>query len=115
MFLIGASFLFYSCVDDTYDLKKDIDTDVEIKGNKLAFPLGTLRPFMLDSLVNDTEIVETMEDGVYCIKKTDVVQTEKDIEPITISIPRKASPRRWPSTIHWLWEVTPELRFPPYH
>ena len=35
MFLIGASFLFYSCVDDTYDLKKDIDTDVEIKGNKI--------------------------------------------------------------------------------
>ena len=90
MFLIGASFLFYSCVDDTYDLKKDIDTDVEIKGNKLAFPLGTLRPFMLDSLVNDTEIVETMEDGVYCIKKTDVVQTEKDIEPITISIPSQS-------------------------
>ncbi len=90
VFLAGASFLFCSCVDDTYDLKKDIDTDVEIKGNKLAFPLGTLRPFMLDSLVNDAEIIETIEDGVYCIKKTDVMQTEKDIEPITISIPSQS-------------------------
>jgi hypothetical protein len=89
MFLLGTSLLFCSCVDDTYDLKKEIDTDVEIKGNKLAFPLGTLRPFMLDSLVCDMDIVETMEDGVYCIKKKDIVEAEKHIEPIVIDIPSR--------------------------
>lgn len=90
MFLLGTSLLFCSCVDDTYDLKKEIDTDVEIKGNKLAFPLGTLRPFMLDSLVKDVDIIETIEDGVYCIKKSEFVQAEKYIEPIIVNIPSQS-------------------------
>ena len=54
MFLMGALFFFYSCVDDTYDLNKDITTDVAIKGNRLTLPLGSLRPMTLDSLLVDS-------------------------------------------------------------
>lgn len=54
MFLMGTLFFFCSCVDDTYDLaNKEIKTDMQIKGNKLAVPLGSLSPFMLDSLLGD--------------------------------------------------------------
>lgn len=53
MFLAGTLFLFSSCVDDTYDLaNKEIAMDMQMKGNKLALPLGSLRPFMLDSLLD---------------------------------------------------------------
>ena len=55
MLLIGASFLFSSCIDDTYDLaNKEIETDMQLKGNKLAFPLGSLSPIVLDSILVDS-------------------------------------------------------------
>lgn len=53
MFLAGTLFLFSSCVDETYDLaNKEIAMDMQMKGNKLALPLGSLRPFVLDSLLD---------------------------------------------------------------
>ena len=53
MFLAGTLFLFGSCVDETYDLaNKEIAMDMQMKGNKLALPLGSLRPFVLDSLID---------------------------------------------------------------
>ena len=55
MLLIGASFLVCSCIDDTYDLaNKEVSTDMQIKGNKLSLPLGSLCPMPLDSLLVDS-------------------------------------------------------------
>lgn len=109
MFLIGASFLFYSCVDDTYDLaNKEVHTDIEIKGNKLALPLGSLRPFMLDSLIRGLNFVETDAEGVYCIKMSDKLYMEKQIRPIVLSIPRQSITQELslPSTIPFIAEGT---------
>lgn len=87
MFLTGTLFFLCSCVDDTYDLKgKEIDTDVEIKGNKLALPLGSLRAFVLDSLMGDIDLMET-EDGVFAFKEGDSIHPmEKMINPICLEI-----------------------------
>lgn len=53
--LIASAFLLFSCVDYTYDIaNKEISTDVEIKGNKLSLPLGSLCPIPLDSLLMDS-------------------------------------------------------------
>ena len=55
IFLIGASSLYCSCIDDTYDLaNKEVSTDMQIKGNKLSLPLGSLCPMPLDSLLVDS-------------------------------------------------------------
>lgn len=55
IFLMGALSLCCSCIDDTYDvLNKEISTDMQIKGNKLSLPLGSLCPIPLDSLLVDS-------------------------------------------------------------
>ena len=57
IFLMGTLSLCCSCIDDTYDvINKDISTDMQIKGNKLSLPLGSLCPIPLDSLLVDSLI-----------------------------------------------------------
>ena len=88
MFLAGTMFSLCSCVDTNYDLaNKEISTDVEIKGNKLIFPLGSLQAFVIDSLVKDIELIDISENGVYCIQRNDKVYLEKDLFPIELNIP----------------------------
>lgn len=87
--LIGALFVFCSCVDDTYDLsKKDLSLDMKIEGNRIALPLGSLRPIVLDSLLS-VENIDILEqtDGVYSINISDSVPFDVEIDPITLSIP----------------------------
>ena len=55
--LVGALFGFCSCVDDTYDLsKKELSLDMKIEGNRIALPLGSLRPIVLDSILDVSSI-----------------------------------------------------------
>ena len=85
--LAGILVFFCSCVDATYDLaNKEIATDVEMKDNKLSLPLGSLQAFMLDSLLGDIDLIETEEDGTYCIRQSDTLYVEKHIHPIAIEI-----------------------------
>ncbi|MBR5476139.1 MAG: hypothetical protein IKV17_04905 [Bacteroidaceae bacterium] len=85
----GAFFFFYSCVDHNYDLvNKEISTDVKLEGNKIALPIGSLKAFVLDSLI-DTEGIDLLakgEDGVYSISKKDDISITESIDPIKLSI-----------------------------
>lgn len=88
LFLLGTLFFFCSCVDDTYDLNKEITTDVELKGNKLSLPLGSLKPFELGTWFNGLDIIETLEDGVYAFVQSDTIApVEKAPHEILIDIP----------------------------
>ena len=85
LFLIGISFFLCSCVDTAYDLiNKEISTDIEFKENRLNYPLGSLRAFMLDSLIGKAEFIETNELGEYCITYSDTLSDEKRIDPIEL-------------------------------
>ena len=90
LLLTGVMLFLCSCVDATYDLSKEISTEVEIKDNKLSLPLGSLRAFMIDSLMTGIELIETTEDGSYCIKNSDELCVEKYIHPISIDIPSQS-------------------------
>ena len=89
LFLLGTPILLASCIDDTYDLaNKELVTDVQIKGNKLALPLGSFRAFMLDSLINaDGMSFLDFTDGTYSISMSDSLSFDVDIDPIKLSIP----------------------------
>ena len=91
LFLMGTLFILCSCVDDTYDLNKGVTTDVEIKGNKLALPLGSLRAIMLDSLLSvDSLDILNKKDGVYSISMADsIAPYEYEIPQIKFEIPAK--------------------------
>ena len=91
LFLMGTLFFFCSCVDDTYDLSKGISTDVAIKGNKLALPLGSLRTIILDSLISvENQDLLSQEDGAYRISLTDsIAPYEYEIPKIDFAIPEQ--------------------------
>lgn len=106
MFLMGTLFFFCSCIDDTYDLNKGISTDVAIKGNKIALPLGNLKAVVLDSLLdlstisdiigvdsatrtyslalNDTLTTSVAQEDLDVLKE--VSKLSSDIDPITVPL-----------------------------
>lgn len=73
--LLGTICLLCSCIDNTYDLKnKEISLDMAIEGNKIALPLGNLKPILLDSML-DIEGQEMLKEinGVYSIVHSDSI------------------------------------------
>lgn len=78
-----------SCVDNNYDLlNKEITTDVKIEDNTVAFPVGSLKAVLLDSLidVNEIELLGKDAEGVYSIKMDSTFSVEESIDPITFNI-----------------------------
>ena len=105
VFLAGTSFLFASCVDDTYDLaNKEIAMDMQMKGNKISLPLGSLSPFVLDSLLDLESVSMIKADSNRCYSLSldsnlvtrvaqkdlsvleDVASLSADIDPVAIEI-----------------------------
>lgn len=86
--LLGVVPFFCSCVDDTYDLaNKEVSLDMQMKGNKLSLPLGSLRPFILDTLlknsVDSTMFKTDSETRVYSLSLNDTLITSvasKDLD-----------------------------------
>ena len=75
MFVIASSFVA-SCVDKNYDLaNKEITTDVKLEGETIALPVGALKPVVLDSLIDVSEIDMLVKDanGVYAISMEDSI------------------------------------------
>ncbi len=87
--LFGALSLFCSCVNDKYDLNKDISKDIKIEGNKVTLPFGSLKTVTLDSLidVDDIDVLEKTADGAYTITKKDSISPiTETVDSIEISI-----------------------------
>lgn len=87
--LWGSLALCCGCVDNAYDLNKDIVMDVTIAGNKITLPVGDVKPIVLDSLidVDDIDLLEKMENEVYALKKSDAIDPiDIEIDPIKINI-----------------------------
>ena len=87
LFLLGTPILLASCVDETYDLaNKKIVTDLKIEGNKLALPLGSLNPIILDSILDLESISMLKADSAsrtYSLSLNDSLVTrvaKKDLE-----------------------------------
>lgn len=85
---VGAITLLLSCVDNNYDLNKNIATDVKVEKNKVALPVGGLKPVLLDSLidVSEIEMLEKGADGVYSITLDSTISVNESIKPITLNI-----------------------------
>ncbi len=89
MLLLGALFLFSSCVDNRYDLNKEISTDVKIPGNKVSLPFGSLKAVKLDSLIDveEIDVLEKDSNGVYSISMSDTISPfEENIDPVKLSV-----------------------------
>jgi len=89
MLRYGLVFLVCSCVDNNYDLNKEICTDVKIEGNRVSVPFGNLKAITLDSIVDvdDVDILEKCADGMYSISKEDSISpVEVDVDPVKLNV-----------------------------
>ena len=76
-----------ACVDDNYDLDKDISMEVGIGGKYFAIPLGTTDSIRVDSLLelDDESVFMFMEDGTAVISKLDSVKVRvPEIQQVTL-------------------------------
>lgn len=89
-----SPFFFASCVDDSYDLTKDIDMTITVGGD-LSIPGSGTEEFTLEEIMDleDNSVVKTDAQGNYALNKADTTETDVEIDPYT-STPRQAIRRR---------------------
>lgn len=76
-----------SCIDNSYDLKKDIDMTINVGGEHLAIPVGYTEKITLDKIIeidegDDLQLV----DGEYHLLKSDNIdQTNTSVKLVTVN------------------------------
>jgi len=86
-FFQGIVFLFIcvSCVDNSYDLSKDISLDIQAGGNAFTIPIGDTDSIMLGDLIDVSGVLTTNETGQYAITKSDEIDpVDVQIDPVLI-------------------------------
>jgi len=87
-----SPFFFASCVDDSYDLTKDIDMTITVGGD-LSIPGSGTEEFTLEEIMDleDNSVVKTDAQGNYALNKADTTETDVEIDPRTHQRPGKQS------------------------
>ncbi len=87
-----------SCIDNSYDLNKDIDMTVNVGGEHLAIPVGYTEKITLDKIIeieegDDLQLVngeyhmlktDRIDETTTDVKIVEVSKSENEIEPITV-------------------------------
>lgn len=77
-----------SCIDNGYDLNKDIDLTISVGGDAFTIPLGFSEETKLSKLIEETETLK-LEDGVYSIRKDDTIDpVDINVDDVNIHIDR---------------------------
>lgn len=87
--LLWITFAFQACIDNKYDLDKDLSLEVNVGGKHLAVPLGSTSNIYLDSLVDakDGDILNFLENGDFALFKTDSLDIKiPKIDPVNITV-----------------------------
>lgn len=85
--LLLISFLFPSCVDNSYDLDGEMDLTIEVGGESLALPFGSTEKVFLRKFlkVEDAELLDTLATGEYWLtKEADITETTISVDPVTL-------------------------------
>lgn len=96
--LIGAFLLLTSlgvttsCIDNSYDLDKDIDLTINVGGKYLAFPIGSTEKITLDKIieVEDGDDLQVINGAYHLIRKDDIAQSVTKIGLINVDPSRIA-------------------------
>ena len=70
-----SPFFFASCVDDSYDLTKDIDMTITVGGD-LSIPGSGTEEFTLEEIMDlkDNSVVKADAQGNYALNKADTTE-----------------------------------------
>lgn len=84
---ISALLCCTSCIDNDYDLSKDIDMSVSLGGDAFVIPIGNTEVTQLEQLIDSTETLVLDDDGRYSLKKEDDIDDVNiDVNAVTIDI-----------------------------
>lgn len=77
-----------SCIDNSYDLNKDIDMTVNIGGEHLAIPVGYTEKITLDKIIeiDEGDDLQVLENGEYHLLKSDNIdETNTSVKLVTVN------------------------------
>lgn len=85
--IVGTALLFTGCVDNDYDLSKDIDLNVTVGGKELTMPEGSIEEITLSQIldINDGSSIKAAAQGQYGLNEGDYVLVQ-DGSPTESSI-----------------------------
>lgn len=84
---ISAILCCTSCIDNDYDLDKDIDMSVSLGGDAFVVPIGNTEETRLDQIIDESETLKLDDEGRYSIKKEDDIDDVNiDVDAVTIDI-----------------------------
>ena len=86
--LLGAGLSFTSCVDDSYDLSKDIDLTVQLGTEGLQVKLGNTERIHLASLleIEEEEMIEQTRDSLYYLVEDGTTNFNFDVADISTNV-----------------------------
>ena len=77
-----------SCIDNSYDLNKDIDMTISAGGEHLAIPVGYTERITLDKIIelNSEDDLKVLDNGEYHLLKEDEIdKTTTKVEIVKVS------------------------------
>ena len=75
-----------SCIDNSYDLDKDIDMTINVGGEHLAFPVGSTEKIMMDKIIeiDDGDDLQVVNGEYHLLKKGTVDDANTDVKEVTV-------------------------------
>mgnify|MGYP006907453653 FL=1 len=77
-----------SCIDNSYDLNKDIDVTISAGGEHLAIPVGYTEKITLDKIIEieEGDDLQVLENGEYHLLKSDNIdETNTSVNLVTVN------------------------------
>jgi hypothetical protein len=73
-------FALSSCVDESYDLSKDISLDMNVGGKAFSIPIGSTAPIKLSDMIDESGVLKSDASGQYVLSESD------DFDPVDVAI-----------------------------
>lgn len=84
--VVSTFCLLCACVDNDYNLNKDISLEMNVGGDALKLPFGNSEKVTLTQLIDTSEVLK-LDNGQYSIRKYDDIQdTDVSIDPIEVNV-----------------------------
>ncbi len=76
-----------SCIDNSYDLKKDIDMTINVGGEHLAIPVGYTEKITLDKIIeiDEGDDLQLVNGEYHLLKSDNIDETNTSVKSVTVN------------------------------
>lgn len=85
--LLASLGLTTSCIDNSYDLDKDIDMTINVGGEHLAFPVGSTEKITMDKIIeiDEGDDLQVVNGEYHLLKKGTVDEATTDVKTVIVN------------------------------